>query len=258
MGCSSVLAVLIILIIMLIMIGVSTCSFRGSQVRESTVERTKLPASDCKAIGEWYEDHMSPSWIHNERELIDGLRTFYSKTGVQPYLVLLPDVDGDKYPSDTEIVNKLQEIYDEIMPDGGHVIVGFVEGVENEYGMGVYAGAKAETVMDAEAREILMDYLDYYYTSDLEDEEYFATAFEKTAEKIMKIDEIKSQSTAKVVIVIGVVLIVIVTAVAVVRSKKYKAEQAKADAEILNSDLSGASDTDPLKEKYNVGNEKEK
>lgn len=258
MGCSSVLAAVIILIVVLIIVGISTCSFGREEIRESTLERTKLPSADCKKIGDWYEDHMPSSWIHNERELIDGMQAFYSKTGVQPYLVLLPDVDGDKNPSGAKIENKLREIYEEIMPDGGHVIVGFVEGKDSEYATAVCAGAQAEAVMDEEAREILMDYLDYYYTSDLEDEAYFATAFEKTAEKIMKIDEIKSQSVAKIVIIIGVVLIVIVIAVAIVRSKKHKAEQAKADAEILNSDVSGASGTDPLKEKYNVGNDEEK
>ena len=110
--------------------------------------------------------------------------------------------------------------------------------------------------MDSEAREILMDYLDYYYESGMSDEEYFVTAFEKTADKIMTIDEIKSVSTAKtlrtVVIIGGAALIIIVIAVAVVLSKKHKAEQAKADAEILHSKLSEDSDTDTLKDKYKV------
>ena len=71
----------------------------------------------------------------------------------------------------------------------------------------------------------------------------------------MKIDEIKSQSVAKIVITVGVVVIVVVIAVAIVRAKKHKADQAKEDAKILASDLSDPSKSDPdsdLKDKYGV------
>ena len=258
MGCGSLFACVIVFILLIAIVGYlhGFDSVSDGQITASTVERTRLPASECKTIDNWFEDNMSPAWVFSDRDLIKGLQTFYDKTGVQPYLVLMPDIDGDVYPTQTEIENKLKDIYDDVMPDGGHIVVGFLEGVPNEYGMGVYAGAQAEIVMDAEAREILMDYLDYYYTSDLDTEEYFATAFEKTAEKIMKIDEIKSVTRSRtigtVVLVVGVALIIIVTARMVVRAKKYKAEQAKADAEILKSDLPGVSDTDPLKDKYGV------
>ena len=254
-GCSPVLACVIILLILLIALFANISQGPDGEVRASTVERGKLAASDCKMIDDWFEDNMSPRWVYNDRDLVKGLRTFYEKTGVQPYLILMPNINGDVYPTQTEIENELKKRYDAIMPDGGHVVIGFVEGVPSEYGIGVYAGAKAEIVMDAEAREILMDYLDYYYTSDLDTEEYFVTAFEKTAEKIMKIDEIKSQSVAKIVITVGVVLIVVVIAVAIVRAKKHKADQAKEDAKILASDLSDPSKSDPdsdLKDKYGV------
>lgn len=257
-GCASILAAVIVIVVLLAFFGFQReyDHAPNNQITASTIERTKLPASDCKLIDSWFEDNMRPHWISNDNELIRGLREFYNKTGVQPYLVLMPDIDGDVYPTQSEIDNKLMEIYDEVMPDGGHVVVGFIEGVPNEYALGVYAGAKAEIVMDAEARDILMDYLDYYYTSDLEDEEYFVTAFRDTADRIMKLDEIKSVSTDKtirtVVIVVAVVALVIIISVAVVRSRKHKAEQAKADAEILNSDIHDPSDTDPLKNKYDV------
>lgn len=253
-GCTPILACVIVVIVLFVIFA-SVSQGPDGDVRASTVERTKLPSSDCKTIDSWFEDNMSPRWIHNDKELIKGLRAFYEKTGVQPYLILMPSIDGDVYPTQTEIENELKARYDALMPDGGHVVVGFVEGVPNEYAIGVYAGAKAEVVMDAEAREILMDYLDYYYTSDLDEEEYFVTAFEKTAEKIMQIDEIKSQSTAKIVITVGIVVIVAVIAVAIVRYRKHKADQAKEDAEILKSDLSDPSKTDPdadLKDKYGV------
>ena len=41
--------------------------------------------------------------------------------------------------------------------------------------------------MDDEAVGILADYLDRYYSSDLDDEEFFSLTFEKTAERIMTV-----------------------------------------------------------------------
>lgn len=41
--------------------------------------------------------------------------------------------------------------------------------------------------MDDEAITILADYLDQYYYSDLNDEEFFSTTFAKTAERIMSV-----------------------------------------------------------------------
>ena len=203
---------------------------------------------------------MPERWIYNESTLINGMKTFYQKTGVQPYLVLMPSVNGNKYPTDTELTNYLATVYDNVMPDGGHLVVGFLEGNSGDYAIGCYAGLAAETVMDNEAQDILLDYLEYYYESDLEDEAYFATVFEKTAEKIMHVDEVTAASrngmVTTIVIIVGLIAIGIIITVAVVKTRRAKAEQAKADAQILNTSLedltSAGMGEQSLKDKYGV------
>ena len=225
----------------------------GSNIRKSTMERSALPSSQCERISDWYDDRMPDRWIYNESVLLTGMKYFYEKTGVQPYLVIVDNVNGNKYPTDTQFVNYLADVYDDVMPDGGHLVVGFLEGNTNDYAIACYAGKDAESVMDEEAREILLDYLDHYYTSDLDDEAYFSTVFTRTADKIMTVDTIKSAVWGKVLIVFLVVGGIAIVGVVIVKRRKHKAEQAKADAEILKTDLSGnPNGSDPLKDKYNV------
>ena len=222
--------------------------------------RSALANKDCQQINSWYEDNMPDRWIYNEAALLKGMKIFYTKTGVQPYLVLVPSVNGDKYPTDTQFTNYLAEVYDDMMPDGGHLVVGFLEGNSGDYTIGCYAGMAAETVMDSEAQDILLDYLEYYYTSNMDDEVYFSTVFEKTADKIMHVDEIteasKNNAIFGVAVVTGILAIVIVVSITIVKRRRAKAAEAAAAAQILNSNLSGtipqAPDAEDLRDKYNV------
>lgn len=255
-GCSVVAAVLVIVLVIFVLLFQSCTGVFGngetSDITSSTLERSKLPSSQCKQISGWYEDHMSQRWIYNENVLIKGMKSFYSKTGVQPYLVLIEDVDGNSHPTDTELTNYLADVYDDVMPDGGHLVVGLLEGSPGDYAIGCYAGFAAESVMDNEAKEILLDYLDYYYVSDMDDEEYFSKVFEMTADKIMTVDKIKSAVWGKVVIVALIVAGVIAVGIVIVRRHKHKADRARADADILNSNLGNSNSNDPLKDKYDV------
>lgn len=223
------------------------------------MERHPIAASQCKEIGDWYEDNMSDKWIHNSSTLICGLDHFYDKTGVQPYVVIVESIDGvDGCPTDTEFTNYLKDVYDDKMPDGGHLVIGVFDNStfnadDYDWGFGCYAGKDAESVMDSEAREILIDYLEYYYTmDDLSDEEFLANAISDTGDKIMTVDKIRSSNVKTIVIVLVSLAVVIVVAVFLIRRKKLKAEQAKADAAILNADIGSLSDSDTLKDKYDV------
>ena len=224
----------------------------NSSIRSSTMERIALNKSSYQQIDKWYKDRETDKWIYNETELINGMKYFYNKTGVQPYLIILSDINGNKRPTDTEITNYLKDVYDEVMPDGGHIVVCFLEGYENEYATGSYAGALAESVMDEEAREILNDYFEYYYTSDLDDEEYFSTVFKKTADKIMTVDEAKSVSRNKLITTLVLIMGIIMICSIILNIRKKKAEQAEADAKILNANLDEDIYKDPLKDKYGI------
>lgn len=129
------------------------------------------------------------------------------------------------------------------------MIVGFNEPRPSSYGMYYVIGDEAKAVFDDEAGEILFDYIDHYYTTDMSDEELFSTAFLKTAERMMK----KSFSMAKGVTIMVVIVIlgniVILTLFGMAVYKKKKAESDREVARVLSADMKDVVD-DSLKDKY--------
>ncbi|MFW5651402.1 MAG: hypothetical protein ACOCNC_08415 [Acetivibrio ethanolgignens] len=147
------------------------------------------------------------------------------------------NVDGDSCPSDEKINEKLDAMYTELFTDEGHAILMYLDAGGGRYITRCLKGASAKTVLDAEATEILLDYLDAYATSDMDDETYFSTCFSKAAERMMS-RTTNSKDVAKIVsIAVAAVVIIIALVVFFLRRRKLKLEQAKVDSEILNSKL---------------------
>ena len=220
-------------------------------ITKSTHEREKLSSDDCKMIDTWYIDDID--WIHNEKTLVNGLKDFYSKTGVQPLLYITDNIDGDLKPSESEFNAKLEEMYSQYFKDDGHVIVCFLESSPSDYASYYVAGSRAKQVIDNEGGEILLDYLDYYYTQDsLSDEQFFAKSFDKAADRMMTVQK----TTKQMFIMFGIILTAVIGFIAfvimLIKSKKLKVKQAEADAKILNSDLKDIynPDEDKLLNKY--------
>lgn len=260
-GCASVLLIFVMALILIF--ACRACVMDGSTstggIQKSTLERHQLAGNLCEEIDDWYEDNMSERWIYNSSELIEGLEHFYDVTGVQPYVVIVERLNGvNGCPTDSEFTNFLKGVYDDKMPDGGHLVIGVFDNsniVSGDYdwGFGCYAGKDAESVMDPEAREILIDYLELYYTQDsLSDEAFLAKAISETGDKIMTVDKVQSSNVKTIIIVLSCVAVVALVVWFVLRRKKIAAEKAQADAEILKTDLGSSSDSDPLKDKYNV------
>lgn len=220
-------------------------------ITKSTHERERLSSDDCKMIDTWYIDDID--WIHDEKTLVNGLKGFYSKTGVQPLLYITDNIDGDPKPSESEFNAKLEEMYSQYFKDDGHVIVCFLESSPSDYASYYVAGSRAKQVIDNEGGEILLDYLDYYYTQDsLSDEQFFAKSFDKAADRMMTVQK----TTKQMFIMFGIILIAVIGFIAfvvmLIKSKKLKVKQAEADAKILNSDLKDIynPDEDKLLNKY--------
>lgn len=208
----------------------------SGRIQKSTHERTKLAASDCNTISEWYTDDLG--WIHDTDTLNRGLKDFYDKTGVQPYLYITDNIDGSKKPADVEFERKLKLMYEQLFTDEGHVIVCFLESSPSDYATYYWAGSKAKQVLDYEGGEILLDYLDYYYTSDdLSDEEFFAKAFTKSADRMMTVQKTTKQLSIVFAIVAMTVGGIIGTSFYFFKKKKEARLQAEADAKILNTKI---------------------
>lgn len=251
-GCSVIAAVVIFLVVMILILSALFSSpDRGSSTNDipvSSIQREKLPASAVNETG-YYTDELA--WIHNENELTAGMRYFYQETGVQPYLYLIADVDGNNRPNADEIARFAEEKYEELFSDEGHILVVF-----HEFGTDFYyqyvVGSQAKVVMDNEATSILMDYIDHYYYQDISEEAMFSNVFRSTADRIMTITPTRTQQMLPVYLTIGFIIIAIVLFIWWRERKKQKNLEAERTQEMLNTPLTsfGDRETEDLAKKY--------
>ena len=253
--------VLAALLIALLTTSLSTCggsygpsyggtSYTQSVSEDSTTVREKLPA-DAVTKTDWYTDE-DGDWIHSAGSLTRGLEEFYEKTGVQPYVYILPN---GQITSGDELAAMGEELYDELFVDEGHLLLVFCDAGDGTFNCGYTVGTEASAIMDSEALGVLSDELDYAYNNAATDEEVFSDAFAKTAERIMSAAEAEQQGKTTTLVVGGVVLVVAagVGIAYVVRRRKAKQEAERKQMEdILNTPLEkfGDKDVEDLADKY--------
>ena len=257
------------LIIMGIFYGVFESGDIGTffKIQRSTVQREVLPADKCQAIDKWYQDDWG-DWIDKSGEaeaVKSGLEYFYQKTGVQPYLWIMGE-EGKDYMSEGSVEELGEKKYREMFGnDEGHLIVIFREypNESSNYIVTATPGFDAETqVMDEQAREILLDYIDYFYTvDDLNEGQFFKTAFMRAADRIM-IKQMSEKQVFTIIVVALVVVIGIIIVASIIRKKKVavakqkalqkqaEAQQAKAAAAQKQTEFNQQKYNDQLETQY--------
>lgn len=256
-GCiTAIIGLIVIAIIIAILFSIfsatSNSSSGSGNITPSSVERVALPAGSVNET-KYYTDELG--WINNETKLISGLRYFYKETGVQPYLYLTDTVNGSHFPTDYELETFANNLYDQLFTDEAHLLLVFYE-YEGMYMDYYVAGTQAKSVIDREAGDILLDYIDrYYYESNLSDEEFFSKSFTDAADRIMKVTK---SPWITVFIVIGLVLLVIVLFIWWRKHTEQKNLEAKRREEILKTPLDsfGNTEAEDLLKKYQDDNEK--
>lgn len=219
-------------------------------IQQSTVERSKLDSSLCTKVDTWYQDDIN--WIHDEKTLLKGLKMFYDKTGVQPYLWITDNINGKAKPNTSDFETALKSKYSELFKDEGHVIVCFMESSPSVYATYYWAGSAAKGVIDDEAGEILLDVIDSKYTSDLSDEEMFSKSFSDAATRMMKVGRTTKQYIILAVAVIAGLGIIVGFIFLLKAKRKSDAEEAEERERILDTDINEMSDS--VLNKYNKEN----
>lgn len=182
-----------------------------------------------KTYDEWYLDEMD--FIGHDTDLTDGLKYFYSQTGVQPYVMLM-DYDRSLWSSGKWQEDKAEEylaqVYEDTFSDNGHMILAYFACENDSEDMDgtfyIYYGSAAYSIMDAEAETIFWSYFDMNY-NDLDQSiaEFIGQTFRETADNIMHVEKSGANALNKVFIVFGVicaVMIVVGIVVAVKTSKR--------------------------------------
>ena len=255
-GCGCITLIVVLFLIAFIFIVIfsiwgSMDSSSGNKITVSSIERVPLLPGSVNET-DYYTDEIG--WIVNESKLVDGLKHFYKETGVQPYLYLTDNINGSYYPTQNDIESFASSLYDELFTDEAHLLLVFFE-YEGMYMDWYIAGTQAKSVIDTEAGNILLDYIDrYYYDDNLSDEEFFSKSFKDAADRIMTVTR---SPWITVFIVFGLVILVIVLFIWWKKHKEQKKLEAKRREELLKTPLDRFGDTEAedLMKKYQDDNE---
>lgn len=235
---------LFVIVVCLVVVIASNSGF--SSIPASTINRTPIESSaayqnDC-VVDE-------TGWVENVTGLEKGLKHFYEKTGVQPY-ILLKEYDSSLV-TDADKEAFANKYYDEnIGGEDTFLYVYFCDSDPDEVGYMCYVnGKRVSQVMDSEAVEIFWAYIDNNWYSDKSMTDVLKDSFNDTADTIMKVGTTKAD-VGKTAIICVIVIAVGVIAIVLLRMKHKRAHQeAEETAKILNTPLSGDS-TDDLVDKY--------
>lgn len=248
-GCASVIFIILFFIIISMVLfgnGTTTTYSDSGSITTSTIVREALPKGSVNET-DYYTDELG--WIGSQTQLLSGMKYFYQKTGVQPYLYITDTVNGSHYPSSSDLEAFASTLYDELFTDEAHLLLVFYE-YDNGYRDWYIAGSQAKTVVDTEGGDILLDYIDrYYYDQSLSEEEFFSKAFVDAADRMM---DVTQSPWVTVGLVAGAALILLILFFWWRAAVKRKREKEKETQEILNTPIQkfGDKEVEDLAKKY--------
>lgn len=257
-GCSTLLAIVILMIILAASLSGRSMYRRNNnmyynynapsyQDSYSKVEREKFTGT--VNLNGFYSDPDGLLYDDEISSLEKGLEHFYKTTGVCAYVYLVEaldeGVDGNDYAA---------SLYDELFSDEGHILL--LYDYTNAY-MYDACGYGIGTTIDAEAVDIIYDYVEAAWADDSENlGNIFGEGCARAADRMMYKPKTFAQKYMPIIIVIiiSITLIIIVNVI----FKLYKAKVAQKNKEqedlerTLNTPLEtfGETPMDDLKKKY--------
>jgi uncharacterized membrane protein len=235
-GAGFITAIFLIMVVVVLFFFIY--SAMNDPVRPSTLQREALDAGTVQEYG-YFEEDTEEAWIQNSLQVKKAMRYFYQKTGVQPYLWIADHIEGNISYTGEELENILDKKYKELFDDEAHIIFLFFEATPRFYQLAYVSGSAASAVVDEEAANIVLDYFDAYYYSDITDDEYFSTVFTKSADRIMEVTKPFYYTLILMLIIAAVIIAVIVFGIHLIKARIKKRQQ---DIEILNADIDGIAD----------------
>lgn len=235
---------LLYVVLVLIVLFTAIWLFSGDDIQKSTWQREALPASAVVETS-YYTDE--GGWFSNRSQLESGMKSFYKKTGVQPYLYLL---ENGAVTSTSELTDMAEALYPELFTDEGHFLLVFCDDDNGSYNCGYVVGSQAKTVMDDEAIAILADYLDRHYNDySITEEEIFSNTFAETAARIMTVTKSPLPTVAVCTTVVVVAALVFIT---LKKRREQREQEQKRAEEILKTPLETFGDrtVEDLAKKY--------
>ncbi|MCL1987674.1 MAG: tetratricopeptide repeat protein, partial [Firmicutes bacterium] len=200
----------------------------------STIERTALPLNAADSTAPWLVDNLG--WIGNQATLQQGLTLFHQRTGVRPLVYITDNINGNENPNFSQMQSYAEDAYVEII--GGnpaHLLLLFMENSAGDYEMWITVGSQALTVMDSQAQDILLDFVQRFYYEDVDEATMFSMAFDSASERIMTVHQ--EPSLVPVFVIIGVIILAVILFMWWQQRQKQKNLEAAQTAEILSTPL---------------------
>lgn len=238
-GTKIVLVLIGLILVFLIFISFMGCSPKSSQdhVGISTVNREKIDNPNAYNYNDIVDE---VGWFDNTSQAAKELKSFYDKTGIQPYIVL--KAYDPSLKTDAQKAEYARNYYEEYIPDEDTLLyMYFAEPNENAVGyQELVNGKEIGSVMDPEAVSIFWNYLDQEWTTDKSTDELFADTFNQTADRIMTRTTTSKDVWSKALIVLAVVAVGgVIIAVLMVR-RKHEKERAEETERILSTPLNAS------------------
>lgn len=220
----------ILFIIMLICSIISVAAFFISSNRNTREKLDVLSSYNTNCVID------NEGWFDSVSSVEKNLKSFYDKTGVQPYIVI-NSYDSD-ITSDEEKIDYSNEWYSEnIDNEASFVYMYFAESDPDTVGYMTYVtGKQASSVMDSEVIDKFWSTLDKEWYSDKSSDDLFISTFNKTASYAMK-------GYSPIPMVVCLVLTGICLAMVIKNtSNQRELEKAQETKDILDADLDDLAD----------------
>ena len=192
--------------------------FSGRGITKSTVERTPIHTEHGEET-DFYTD--STGSVESVEVLDYGMKDFFAKTGVKPYLYVVDSIDelesivGISYDDESF----MGALYGSLFNDNGHFLVLYnIKNAQWNY----YSGTDAALIMDDEAVKIFGDYITKQKDTTDIFSEYLSDVFMNTSKRIMKKTTLSDDIDSGLLIgVIVAVLLTAIFAISIIQSLKY-------------------------------------
>lgn len=228
MGCFSLIVLFILVVGLFQFLPGTGSSQNAPDVTVSRTERTAVTGTST--YGNWYVDELG--FIDHDTDLTDGLKYFYSQTGIQPYVMLLkydPSIWVNGEWNEDAAEQYLAQVYENTFSDNGHLIFAYFACENDTEDMDgtfyLYYGSAAYSIMDNEAETIFWSYFDMNYNNlDLSIAEFMGQTFRQTADNIMHISADGNSALVTTAVVFAVICVVVIIIGIIVMKKVSKRE----------------------------------
>lgn len=247
---------IIIAIVCVILLGFLSCSGGSSSNGDGSVPVSTYNREKIKGVAYDSDDVDDElGWIKDVRATERGLKSFYDKTGIQPY-VLLAKYNA-QLTTDGEREQWAKDWYNEHIDNQDTLLLVYFADRDADNVMGhstLINGRNVSTVMDAQAVDIFWAYYDEYWYSTMSTDDAIVKTFDSTADRIMTKTTTSHDVMKWVVIAVLILGVLVIAGIIAWMLIKRRREHEQYVERMVNTPLEEAED--PILNKYSQDDQK--